>query len=79
MTAIASIDSEWLIKILEEDGFRIVAEDGERAVMEKPGYDAALIIRRHSELSHTEILDWLDNAGVPLPRFFELPYKHCPP
>jgi predicted RNA binding protein YcfA (HicA-like mRNA interferase family) len=79
MTAIASIDPKCLIRILEDEGFVRVRTVGVRVVMEKPGYGPALIIRTDSELSHTEILDWLDNAGITLERFIELRYKHCPP
>jgi hypothetical protein len=79
MTAIASIDSECFIKILADEGFQVVASDTRRALLEKAGHGPALIIRRHTELNHTEILDWLDNAGIELPRFFDLRYKHCPP
>jgi hypothetical protein len=79
MTAIASVEPECFLRILEEEGFVRIKAAGVRVVMEKAGHAPALIIRTDSQLSHTEILDWLDNAGISLARFIELRQKHCPP
>lgn len=79
MTAIAPIDADCFLQILYDEDFRPIRTDGVRMVVEKPGHAPALIIRTDAQLSHSEIIDWLDNAGISLSRFTELRLKHCPP
>ena len=79
MTTIASIESDCFIQILYDEGFRPIATDGTRVLLEKPGHDPALILRTDTEFSHSEIMDWLHHADVTLARFTELRLKHCPP
>ena len=79
MPVITSIDGECLIKILLEEGFKIVRRDNDRAGMVSPVTDIPLIIRLDVEITYTVLTDLIENAQIPLDRFLELRYKYCPP
>ena len=79
MPVITSIDGECLIKILLEEGFKIVRRDNARAGMVSPVTDIPLIIRLDVEITYTVLTDLIENAQIPLDRFLELRYKYCPP
>lgn len=73
MPKLAPIHYETLIKIFEQEGFKIARTKGDHIMMTKPGIKRPLVIKTSPrEVAVTHIKTNLNTAGMSRERYFEL-------
>lgn len=61
-----------------ESGFEVVASDGIRVILEKPGVDAAIILRIVEWYPPSVVRDWVELSGIGWEQFTRLKAVYCP-
>jgi len=76
----SGLDSDCFIAILTdpEAGFEIAAKIGGWYVLEKPGHDAAIVLRPGTRYGYQETSDWIGWSGIGWELFDKLKAKYCP-